>query len=211
MSRTRAHAPPRAHAPARADGERGDARGRGRDDSRGDGRKRGDDGRAEPRIVECKPRRGDVHPLSAAQLRRILARVPSEQRLGLARIELRARTGSVGKPFAEYRRDERVILLYSLPADGWWLPRQFDLEPLRLDRYQARVTRDRSGSSVTWRTPTALALWFWIEVLAHELGHHVRNQHRARYPRVARTRDEESVADLYSRRAWAALLRAALD
>jgi hypothetical protein len=157
-----------------------------------------------PRIVERKPRHGDLHPLSPAQIRRILMRLPAEQRHGLLRIELRARTAAVGKPFAEYRRDERVILLYSLPRDGWWLPSAFDFEPLRLPRYGARVFAQPHGTSITWRSPSALALWFWIEVLAHELGHHVRNR---RSPRFARLRDEESVADLHSRRAWAALLR----
>jgi hypothetical protein len=163
--------------------------------------------RPEPRVIERKPRRGDAHPLSSAQVRRILARVPAEQHHGLQRIELRPRTTSVGKPFAEYRRDERIIVLYSLPADGWWLPSDFDLVPLRLDRYQARVSSDDTGSNISWRSPSQLALWFWVEVLAHELGHHMRNQYRRSYPRFARLRDEESVADLHSRRAWAALLR----
>jgi predicted metalloprotease len=40
---------------------------------------------------------------------------------------------------------------------------------------------------------------FMRDVLAHEIGHHVRNQ-VARYPRTARTADEEAVADLHARR-----------
>jgi hypothetical protein len=160
--------------------------------------------RALPRIIERRPRRGDLHPLSGAQVRRILGRLLDEQHRGLRRIELRPRVEAVGKPFAEYRRDERIILLFSLPCDGWWLPREFDIEPLRLDRYGARIYAQSHGTSVIWRSPQTLALWFWIEVLAHELGHHVRNQRRKRFARV---RDEESVADLHSRRAWAALLR----
>lgn len=164
-----------------------------------------------PRVVALRPRRGDAHPLDGPQVRRLLGRLPLEQLYGIERVELRARIGGVGRPFAEYRRDERAVVLFSLPVDEWWLPRDFDAGPLRLARYQARVHAERSGTLVQWRSPASLALWFWIEVLAHEIGHHVRNQYGRRYPRFARLRDEESVADLHSRRAWAALLRGARD
>jgi hypothetical protein len=164
-----------------------------------------------PRIIARKPRRGDVHALSPEMVRTILGRVPVEQLFGLRRIELRARTDRFGDPFAHYLRDERTIRLYSVP-DGEWPLSLHAVESLRLGQYRARVRRHAGGVTVAWSPPDRVvwrALWFWIEVLAHELGHHVRNQYRARHPRVARTRDEESVADLYSRRSWAALLRAA--
>lgn len=169
----------------------------------------GDGAPALPRVLVRKPRRGDVHALGPEMVRRILGRVPVEQLYGLKRIELRARAGALGDPFAYYLRDERAILLYSVPDGDWTLPWPHAADSLRLRRYRARVRRHRDGVDVAWRSPIDRALWFWIEVLAHELGHHVRNQYRARHPRVARTRDEESVADLYSRRSWAALLRAA--
>lgn len=160
-----------------------------------------------PRIITRKPRRGDVHALDPAMVRAILGRVPVEQRFGLRRVELRARTGALGDPFAYYLRDERAILLYSIPDGDWTLPSRHAAESLRLGQYHARVRRGLGGVTISWRSLVDRALWFWIEVLAHELGHHVRNQYRARHPRVARTRDEESVADLYSRRSWTAFLR----
>ena len=166
-----------------------------------------------PRIIARKPRRGDVHALSPEMVRSILGRLPVEQLFGLRRIELRARPDRFGDPFAHYLRDERAILLYSVP-DGDWTLAPHAVESLRLRQYRASVRRHAGGAIVAWRPPVDRiiwrALWFWIEVLAHELGHHVRNQYRARHPRVARTRDEESVADLYSRRSWAALLRGAV-
>lgn len=170
---------------------------------------RDDDGApALPRVVARRPKRGDVHALSPEMVRTILGRVPVEQLYGLRRIELRARAGDLGDPFAHYLRDERSILLYSVPDGDWALPWPHAPTTLRLVQYRARIRRHAEGVDVAWRSPLDRALWFWIEVLAHELGHHVRNQYRARHPRVARTRDEESVADLYSRRSWRALLRA---
>src|SRR5262245_47219691 len=139
MSRTHRHAAPRVRA----------ARHIARD---------GDGAPILPRVVERKPRRGNVHALASPAVRKILGRLPLEQLYGLERIELRGRTGAVGKPFAEYRRDERAILLFSLPAEVWWLPRGFDVAPLRLARYHARVVSDRSGHRVTFASPAWLAI-----------------------------------------------------
>ena len=74
-----------------------------------------------PRVVARKPRRGDVHPLGAGAVRAFLAALPPEQIHGLAAVELRARVDSVGAPFAFYRREDRVIIVYSLPPDEWWM------------------------------------------------------------------------------------------
>ncbi|HEX6838808.1 MAG TPA: hypothetical protein VF334_19655, partial [Polyangia bacterium] len=74
-----------------------------------------------PRVVARKPRRGDVHALSPAEIRAFLRALPAEQLHGLVRIELRARVDDVGDPFALYRREERDILVYSLPPGEWWM------------------------------------------------------------------------------------------
>ncbi|HXU71614.1 MAG TPA: hypothetical protein VN947_19910 [Polyangia bacterium] len=150
-----------------------------------------------PRVVARKPRHGDVHALSPAQIRTVLAALPAEHLRHLRRIELRARVDDVGDPFALYRREERDILLYSLPPGEWWMSALDRAIARELRRAGARIVRHRHGVSVHF-TDGDMAL-FMRDVLAHEIGHHVRNQ-IARYPRTARTADEEAVADLHARR-----------
>ncbi|HMO65131.1 MAG TPA: hypothetical protein PKE47_07920, partial [Verrucomicrobiota bacterium] len=76
------------------------------------------DGRARlPRIVARQPRQGDVHPLPKRLLTRLLAGLPLELWHGLTRIELRAREGEVGRPFASYHPRDRSIRLHSLPME----------------------------------------------------------------------------------------------
>jgi len=150
-----------------------------------------------PRVVARKPRRGDVHPLTPAAIRQILAALPVEQLHGLRRIELRARVDDVGDPFALYRREEQDILLYSLPPDEWWMSSLDRACARELRRAGARIVRHRHGVSIHF-AGGGMDL-FMRDVLAHEIGHHVRNQ-VARYPRTARTADEEAVADLHARR-----------
>ena len=151
-----------------------------------------------PRVVTRKPRRGDVHPLSATAIRAFLRALPSEQLRGLRRIELRARIDDVGAPFALYRREERDILMYSLPPGEWWMS-SIDPDCARdLQRIGAGLVRHKHGVSIHFAGGGMDE--FMRDVLAHELGHHLRNQTVARYPRVARTADEEAVADLHARR-----------
>jgi hypothetical protein len=156
-----------------------------------------------PRVVERKPRRGDVHALSPSAIRAFLRALPAAQLHGLRRVELRARIDDVGAPFALYRREERDIILYSLPPGEWWmssLDRQCGRD---LRRVGAVLVRHRHGISIHFASGGMDE--FMRDVLAHEIGHHVRNQTVARYPRVARTVDEEAVADLHARRTRARL------
>jgi hypothetical protein len=158
-----------------------------------------------PRVVARKPRRGDVHPLSPTAIRAFLRALPPVQLKGLRRIELRARIEDVGDPFALYRREERDILIFSLPADEWWMS-SLDAECAReLKRAGAAILRHDHGVSIHFRNGGMDA--FVRDVLAHELGHHLRNETVARYPRVGRTADEEAVADLHARRTRTRLQR----
>jgi len=159
-----------------------------------------------PRVVTRKPRRGDAHPLSATAIRAFLRGLPPAQLRGLRQIELRARTHDVGDPFAIYRREERDIILYSLPPGEWWMS-SLDADCARdLAQIGAGIVRHKHGVSIHF-TDGGMDE-FMRDVLAHELGHHLRNETVARYPRVARTADEEAVADLHARRTRARLSRA---
>jgi hypothetical protein len=151
-----------------------------------------------PRIVVRRPRHGDVHPLRAPAIRAFLAKLPVAQLRALKRIELRAREGDVGAPFALYRREERDILLYSTPPDEWWMTSLDAGCAADLRRAGAGILRHKHGVSIHFSDGAMQT--FMRDVLAHELGHHLRNIGRGRYPRVARTADEEAVADLHARR-----------
>jgi hypothetical protein len=150
------------------------------------------------RVVARKPRRGDIHALSATDIRAFVQRLPVEQLRELKRIELRAREGDVGDPFALYRREERDILLYSTPPDEWWMTSLDRGCAADLKRAGAGIVRHKHGVSIHFSDDAMQS--FMRDVLAHELGHHLRNIGRGRYPRVGRTADEEAFADLHARR-----------
>jgi hypothetical protein len=162
-----------------------------------------------PRIIERKPLPGDIHPVSAAALRRVLKReVPLAYLHGLSRIELRPRSSpEVGKPFAVYRRAEKSIILYSLPLEWFWssFPSFKLLAGMR--RFFAKIDASPQGVQVTWPARELLSLWYYIEVLAHELGHHYRWQNRGRRGGVSVTAHEELVAEIHSHRFYQTFLK----
>ena len=162
-----------------------------------------------PRIVTRRPSRGDVHPLTARALRNILrSKVPPEYLYGIARIELRPRpTEGIGKPFASYLPGEKVIHLYSLPMT-WMYERRPPATFLDgMTRFFAFVTERGSETWVVWPAREVLAVWYFIEVFAHELGHHYRNQYRIRRGSARGRRHEEFVADLHSARFYDAFVK----
>jgi len=79
-----------------------------------------DGGALFPRIVERRPRPGDVHPLAYGYLSALLNYQRVDYVYGLRKIELRPRVSSqVGDPYGFYRRSERLIVLYSVPPSRW--------------------------------------------------------------------------------------------
>ena len=153
-----------------------------------------------PRIIERRPRRGDMHPLNGRAVRAILRQIPLEYLYGLSRIELRARTSDVGVPFGQYRRDEKAIILYSLPS-LWIFPSLNPTMRHSLSRFYAKIEPTPEGLvCVTWPKDCLMSLWFYCEVMAHELGHHYRWQYRHRNGRKGSRVDEEIVADLHAKR-----------
>lgn len=155
-----------------------------------------------PRIIERKPMPGDCHPITASSLRRVLKReVPLAYLHGLDRIELRPRSSNeVGAPFALYRRPEKSIILYSLPLEWFW--KSFPSVKLLagMQRFFAEVEVSQAGVRVTWPARELLSLWYYIEVLAHELGHHYRWQNRGRRGNPGLSAHEEFVAEVHSHR-----------
>lgn len=171
---------------------------------------RHDDGElALPPILVRRPRKGDVHPFTSTTLQRLLrTEVPLEYVHGLRRIEMRPRLGEVGEPFAYYLPDEKAIILYSLPQEWTWsgddLPELFILT---MERVSADVRYRGNRVHIRWPDRDRLALWFFVEILAHELGHHHRNQYRIRRSSAWNHRHEELVARLHSERFYDAFLR----
>jgi hypothetical protein len=158
-----------------------------------------DDGEVRlPRILVRKPKRGDIHPLSKSMLARALQRIPLEYLYGLTRIELRARHGNgIGAPFGAYRPGDKVVILYSLPM-VWlidWMTEGYQKD---LERFGARVSQDGRTWQVRWRSRSWLSLWFFKEIVLHELGHHFAEQYKNKRSRIRGIRFREMNANLHS-------------
>lgn len=149
-----------------------------------------------PRIVQRKPRVGDIHPVSKWTLAKMLSRLPAELYYGLRLIELCPRQGLPGEPFGEYSLPAKTIRLYSLPPV---LRFKHISNPQRrlLVVSKAKIERDRDGLLVSWEDPHSMGFWFYHEVFLHELGHHHRFHYRGKRGRPARVADEEALADNY--------------
>ncbi len=151
-----------------------------------------------PRIIVRQPRRGDIHPLPKALLVRVLKDIPVEYLYGLSRIELRARKGNkIGDPYGAYRPGEKVIILYSLPR--LWV---VDALPERgrkdMEACRARVSQHGPQWHVYWPSEAGLAVWFFQEVVTHELGHHFAEQYKKKRGRIQGVKFQEMNAELRS-------------
>ncbi len=147
-----------------------------------------------PRIAERRPYPGDVHPISKGKLARMLRGLPAELYYGLRLIEMRARQGPVGEPFAEYSRQAKTIRLYSLPP-AVHFARLASYQRRLLDACGATVTPEGSGHTVLWPDTDAMGFWFFLEVFLHELEHHYRMQYPYKTGRPRRRREEEFLAE----------------
>jgi hypothetical protein len=155
-----------------------------------------------PRIIVRRPAPGDVHPLPKQVLTgAIRLDVPVEYIYGLDRIELRARKGNrIGKhPFAEYWRDEKVIILYSLPMN--WVVDSMPADRRRsVESFSAEVQREGKEWHVRWLSEAGLTMWFFTEVFLHELGHHFAEQYKKKRGRIGGRKFNELNADLHALR-----------
>lgn len=162
-----------------------------------------------PRIVETKPRAGFVHPASRANVVALLRFLGEPACYGLRTIALTRGTST--RPGEELGRlvGPGEIDLYDQPPSPWLLPGQLaPEEAARLAEAGARVEDYEGGGVAVHWTETALRDFLLLNVLLHEIGHHVL-QHESRRPAVrgARTRDHEAFADRFARR-WQVRWRA---
>ena len=146
--------------------------------------------------------------MSQAFVRGVLSSLPIEYIYGLRKIELLPRVSvEVGNPYGVYRLDEKDILLYSMPMSWSWEEASIEsLEILKMRKWYAHVVERGQGVSIQWPHEGARAMWFYIEVFAHELGHHYRNQYRGRSKRAS-VCDEELIACLHSNRFYKRLVQ----
>lgn len=153
-----------------------------------------------PRIVERRAKPGDAHPLTKADINRVFDRIPLEYLYGLDRIELRSRAArDVGDPFGCYLPDERAVILYSLP-EAWHLPGLGIRMRRALERYRAQITETEAGVTVEWPVRGSLIVWFFFDVLMHELGHHFVRQYRHKNGPIRGRLYNELIADLHANR-----------
>jgi hypothetical protein len=150
-----------------------------------------------PRIVEKAPRPGDIHPLSGQLLTRLLGRLPPELYYGLRLVEMRARQGKCGDPYAYYFPRSKTIWLYSLPP-----VLEFDQLSERsreiFEEFPKTVVEPRGSCwRISWETNGARAYWFFCRIFCHELGHHHHMQYPAKTGHPKRMLEEELLAEHY--------------
>ena len=163
-------------------------------------------GLARARVVERRPRQGDVHPIPKDMVEALLVVVPSEYVLGLRRVELRARQGTLGHPYAEYRRGEKVVVIYSVPTQ-WEMRSIPEYEQRSMSRFGAHLERRGDSWLVRWDDLEKLAFWFAYIVLFHELGHHFSDQYDRRKGRIRGRPYREAFADATARRIFRAFAK----
>jgi len=163
-------------------------------------------GMARPRVLTRRPRHGDIHPIPKDIVEALLVIVPSEYVHGLRRVELRARERPVGKPYAVYRRDENVVIVYSVPTE--WSRRFIpDYEQRSMRRFGAHLERRADLWFVRWDDLQGLGLWFAFTVLFHELGHHFSDQYHRRRGWIFGRPYREAFADATARRIYRAFVK----
>jgi len=157
-----------------------------------------------PRLVEHPARPGDVHLLDRRSLSRLLPRLRLEFIHGLRAIELRARVGEVGDPYAYYDGRHKIIRLFSVPYPDWPWPSRRLRSGSSLDACGAVLVTHGAECVLHWSSRKDAARFFFSFVLAHELGHHHAYQykHKRRLPGSPRAHEDRAEAVVMRMRAW---------
>ena len=157
-----------------------------------------------PRVQVARPPASFLHPASRADVLDLLRRAGAECTYGLRAVRLAApsRADGDGLLFGRLIVPGRIDL-YAQPVPPWVLPGRLPAdEEDRLRRAGAEIAPAGGGTQtvVAWPGDT-LRRFMLLDVLLHELGHHVL-QHERRAPagRIVRTRDHEAFAEQFARR-----------
>ena len=157
-----------------------------------------------PRVQVGRPPAGFFHPAARADVLYLLRLAGAECTYGLraVRLSVAPRTDA-GKFLFGRLIVPGVIVLYAQPTPPWVLSGRLPAsEQDRLGQAGAEITAAGGGlqTIVAWPGDT-LRRFMLLDVLLHELGHHVL-QHERRAPsrRIVRTSDHEAFADQFARR-----------
>lgn len=162
-----------------------------------------------PRIIVTRPPAGQVHAVTPSEIREALLFFGPECFYGLRSVTLGSLDrGSSRLAFGRYVYPGSILLFTHSPTPwrlgGILSPRISAL----LEQAGARVTSANGGSAtiVDWASHAALRDFYLIDVLMHEIGHHMLQQYRRRTRSAgARSREHEEFADAFARRcriAW---------
>lgn len=136
---------------------------------------------------------GRLHPASAEDVREALRAFGPEAYYGLRLVELMPARAGDARLVLGRLAGEGVIELYEQRPSPWRLGDELaDLERHCLAAFGADVS---TPGVVVW-PPGALRRFMLLDVLAHELGHHVvQHERRLRGARAMRTRQHEARAE----------------
>jgi hypothetical protein len=95
------------------------------------------------------------------------------------------------------------IVLFDQPQSPWTIPRNLNAATVHRLNTAGAVVQSVAGGLQTsvWWPGTTLRDFMLFDVLMHEVGHHLLQHHKGkRLVRIARTADQEAVADAFARR-----------
>ncbi len=152
-----------------------------------------------PRIIERKPKEGDIHPLSKAEIKKILEDLPKEYIYKLKTIELAPRNES-SKYAGMYLPSEQKVIIYSYPIEE--IRDSADIILIAFaERYNipAPEFEFENSDTIKVRWSKESLSWYFKKLLFHELGHHLSHTNRARR-KLPVGEANENLADLRAER-----------
>lgn len=152
-----------------------------------------------PRIIERKPKLGDIHPLSKKDVLNYLSTIPEEYLYKLEIIELSPRPKDPGDPLGRYYPSDKKIVLYSHPT-------KFIQSDIIYCLLYHLMSKNGDPAPDTWEIIdnklhvewdfAKLRKLYLEEVLPHEFGHHFYyiNKNRRKLPKF---KYHEILADIH--------------
>jgi hypothetical protein len=148
-----------------------------------------------------RPQSGYFHPVSPSEIRCFLASIGSLAIYGLRAITLHGECPWKDQNIllGEYRLPGEIIL-YAVPSAPWeldFLPANEDLKAFQRHCQEIQINMRLQRVALHWQ-PEELRRFYLFEVLAHELGHHLK-QYRSGKPSqpCCRLSEHEIWAELF--------------